>query len=103
MHTMAVYTAHMGYESVKVWVCDVCGHRWIAGELVPTHCASSKCRSRKWDNTPSEPTIDVPITFKSPINLIIPPDVRLRVRPDHDPKTCRVYKCGLCAAITNDK
>ena len=22
------------------------------------------------------------------------------VRPAHNPKTCRVYKCGLCAAVT---
>ena len=50
MLTASVYDAHMSSQQVLAWVCDVCGHTWIASELVPTHCASSKCRSRRWDS-----------------------------------------------------
>lgn len=28
----------------------MCGFRWIKGEIWPTHCASKKCRSRKWNS-----------------------------------------------------
>lgn len=102
----------MGNESVKVWVCDVCGHRWIAGELVPTHCASSKCRSRKWDSDPVSVARDLlppgsVIPCADPKNVtceeVMQAVVARAKRPDHDAKSCRVYKCGLCAAITNDK
>jgi hypothetical protein len=37
-------------EDLKpVWVCDKCGHTWLQSERMPTHCASSKCRSRRWN------------------------------------------------------
>jgi hypothetical protein len=38
---MAVFTTHANR-------CDVCGHEWL-GKPDATHCASSKCRSRKWN------------------------------------------------------
>jgi hypothetical protein len=38
----------MGTAWVECWKCDVCGHRWIKGELYPEQCA--KCRSRKWNS-----------------------------------------------------
>ncbi|MEG9430739.1 hypothetical protein [Terriglobus sp. ADX1] len=39
----------MATDTRAAWVCDVCGHEWLQGTTVPTHCASSKCRSRKWN------------------------------------------------------
>src|SRR5271170_7185469 len=39
----------MGTAWVECWKCDECTHRWIKTEIYPSHCASSKCRSRKWD------------------------------------------------------
>lgn len=39
----------MGTVWVECWKCDVCGHRWIKGELWPEQCGSSKCRSRRWN------------------------------------------------------
>lgn len=44
-----VYDAHMATVWVECWKCDECGHRWIKGEVWPTHCASSKCRKRSWN------------------------------------------------------
>jgi hypothetical protein len=44
-----VYDAHMGTAWVECWKCDECGHRWIKGEIWPTHCASGKCRKRSWN------------------------------------------------------
>lgn len=40
----------MGSAFIDCWKCDVCGFRWIKGEIWPTHCASKKCRSRKWNS-----------------------------------------------------
>jgi hypothetical protein len=31
------------------WVCEVCGFAWLKSDVVPSHCASSKCRSRQWN------------------------------------------------------
>jgi hypothetical protein len=89
--------------------CDQCSHEWlVVGASTPTHCA--KCKSRRWNDS------DVLALAKSllPPGALIPCDdprspkredvlqevVRRapRVRPQHDPKTCRVYRCGLCAA-----
>ena len=54
----------MGYITRIVAHCDVCGHEWIpripqprydkrTGERIPnpqpTNCASSKCRSFRWN------------------------------------------------------
>lgn len=39
----------MSENTVEAWTCDVCGHTWLKGTTKPTHCASSKCRSRKWN------------------------------------------------------
>lgn len=44
-----MHVAHMSENTAETWVCDVCGHYWLKGENKPTHCASSKCRSRKWN------------------------------------------------------
>ena len=45
-----VYSTHMGSAFVDCWKCDVCGWRWIKGEIWPSHCPSKKCRSRKWNS-----------------------------------------------------
>jgi hypothetical protein len=39
----------MSYVQRQAAHCDICGHEWLStGE--PSHCASSKCRSRKWNS-----------------------------------------------------
>lgn len=43
------YTAPMSTAWVECWKCDVCGFRWIKGEIWPERCASSKCRKRNWN------------------------------------------------------
>ena len=50
LHTEPVYTAHMR-EKRDCWVCDICGFAWLASsDVPPSHCASSKCRSRQWNS-----------------------------------------------------
>lgn len=44
-----MHIAHMGTALRECWVCVICTHAWIKGKKVPTHCASSKCRSRRWN------------------------------------------------------
>jgi hypothetical protein len=40
----------MSRESAYVWVCESCGHKWLAKtELAPSQCA--KCRTRGWHKT----------------------------------------------------
>ena len=52
-------------EMRECWVCDVCGFAWIVSGEAPSHCASSKCRSRKWNKGESsadnQSGIDVPM------------------------------------------
>lgn len=44
----------MSERQVKAWVCDLCGHIWIAGKgSAPEKCA--KCRKRAWNKQPSAP------------------------------------------------
>lgn len=45
------YNGLMGEDTVKAWVCDVCGYVWlkVAGRH-PEQCASKACRSRKWNS-----------------------------------------------------
>jgi len=39
----------MGWKTMRVAVCDMCGHNWIPETEDPTHCSSKKCRSRRWN------------------------------------------------------
>jgi hypothetical protein len=41
--------AAMGWKTMRVAVCDVCGHRWIPESENPPNCPSKKCRSTLWD------------------------------------------------------
>lgn len=90
-----------------VWVCDVCGWVWLQGEKIPSHCASNKCHSRRWNHKAGS---DVAILAAKPesevattpapevVKLAAEPTARTSQRPAHDPETCRVYHCGLCVA-----
>lgn len=45
----------MSFVQRTVAQCDVCGHEWLARlGVVYTHCTSSKCRSRKWNQSELE-------------------------------------------------
>ena len=42
----------MAAIQIDGWKCEQCEHVWLAqAGKVPTHCASSKCRSRKWNES----------------------------------------------------
>ena len=39
----------MGWKTMPVAVCDVCGHRWIPETEDPSNCPSKECRSMLWN------------------------------------------------------
>jgi len=39
----------MGWKTMAVAVCDVCGHTWIPETPAPTNCPSKACRSMLWN------------------------------------------------------
>jgi hypothetical protein len=39
----------MSIVTVQGWHCDVCGYEWLKSGKEPIRCASSKCRSRNWN------------------------------------------------------
>ena len=39
----------MGWKTMRVAVCDVCGHRWIPETENPPNCPSKACRSTLWN------------------------------------------------------
>ena len=89
-----------------VWVCEYgdCGHVWLAvGEAAPVQCA--RCRRRGWherENVPAKASGPKPERITAAITTVIdsPEQVsQLSARPGHDPKTCRVYRCGACAGL----
>jgi hypothetical protein len=43
------YNDDMGWKTMRVAVCDVCGHRWIPETENPPNCPSKKCRSTLWN------------------------------------------------------
>ncbi len=77
---------------VECWKCDVCGHRWIKGEVWPDTCASSKCRSRRWNSAAkSAPVVD-------PVRGVSQPVERIDLGPvveTSQPSTVAASKPGL--------
>ena len=77
--------------------CDVCSHEWLPTPgVVYTHCTSSKCRSRKWDSQHVEPMGDLN-KLQPKRRVEVQALINTNLRSAHDPKTCRIYKCGMCA------
>ena len=114
------YDALMGISWVECWKCDACGHRWIKAEGIPAQCASSKCRSRKWnaktaepgtygaiERKPVEPTINQTPNFGVAKVAREIPDVVLSMSLDgdsslvmcsyteYDGESGETYRCGL--------
>jgi hypothetical protein len=46
---VATYHAGMARKTMKVCVCDVCGHRWIPEVEDPPLCPRKACRSTLWN------------------------------------------------------
>jgi len=78
----------MSFLMRQVAHCDICGHEWLTAK-VPSHCA--KCKSRKWN-------IAMPDHLDSMKALAKVHAARANMLLGHNPKTCRIYKCGMCAA-----
>lgn len=47
----------MSLKKLDCWICDLCGHDWIARGEKPKQCA--KCRKRGWNRTKAEPETEV--------------------------------------------
>lgn len=70
----------MAQVIVGAWKCEfpMCGHVWLAVDgLPPKRCA--KCKKLNWNKTAKQ------------------------VDRGHDPATCRVYRCGICAVAKGGK
>lgn len=113
----------MTFITRSVAHCDqpTCGHEWLTTGM-PTHCA--KCKSRRWnDGSKAEPkdilqqAVDQApegvdsVSLHSEAGTLIEtravdlPEVAIaKSSKSHNSKSCRVYKCGLCAAkkVTTD-
>jgi hypothetical protein len=85
----------------ECWHCDVCGFEWMKGKEVPKQCASSKCRSRQWNAGGQRATTARAVERETVRERVEPVKVEAPERPaarsDHDPATCRIYRCGMCA------
>lgn len=88
----------MSFVKRKVAHCDICGHEWIP-DGSPTHCASSKCKSRRWNSSaPAGSKHPAPIKqHPQAVTLVDKIQPLPSSHSDHDPKNCRVYRCGMCA------
>lgn len=107
LHTERVYDAHrarvycarrveMGYVQMLVAQCDVCGHEWIATSAAPSHCASSKCRSRRWNDSGATVAPAVTITPKPMIAKPPAPTSAPAIAP-------AVYERQACAYTEDDR
>lgn len=78
---------------MQAWHCDLCGQTWLS-EAKPKRC--SKCKSSKWDQfVTASPTMAM--LKQGPI---VERAVQVGLRSGHDTKTCRIYGCLMCKALT---
>lgn len=101
--------------------CDVCGHEWLPNPIMGltsnyTHCTSGKCRSRLWNGSTRKAEAAVPVekllqqaVEQAPegvdrVDIITTAGTVLASKAidksskRHNPNTCRVYLCGMCAS-----
>ena len=95
-------------EITALWCqCDKCTHEWLAWKTtgLPIRCA--KCKSRKWNGGKfGVEFMRVPVKTETTFHIGdvvegipgISGVIDRVVSSDHDSKTCRVYRCGQCAA-----
>src|ERR1700731_3904114 len=95
----------MWKQITALWCqCEECGHEWIAKEL-PKRCAKGKHRA--WNSgmgqqpTKSRPASDTRDRKEGGRVEVVQDQPRSiePSRPLHDTKSCRIYRCGTCAAI----
>ena len=60
--------------------------------------SSLKCEAAEHDQTLHDYVVALLLNRGRVTGKPEPESARLRQRVGHDPKTCRTYKCGLCAA-----
>ncbi len=86
--------------------CKKCGHQWVPIVDKPLKCPS--CNQPKYwvekvrnvgrhSSVVERPLEGSPIPTKGGSSVRIPGAAPSNLS-SHDPKTCRIYKCGLCAA-----
>ena len=101
----SVYTAHMR-EKRDCWVCEVCGFAWLVrGKEIPTHCASSKCRSRKWNGGAVEPRKVKPVKKVEPAPAVVKPDPlieALEAAASGDVEPVAVSRVPAVVAVVSD-
>ena len=94
----------MATVEVKAWKCEfgTCGHVWLSADgREPLRCA--KCKRPGWNGRKMIHVSEVAEVPRALVEAMAKQPVRespvgfvASVRK-HDPKTCTVYKCGMCA------
>lgn len=101
----------MGISEAPVWLCDVCGFRWLkAGDVEPTHCASGKCRSRLWNAGPKLEDAEVAhrtirsttgVPGRRAQRVVSPAKLERRVRAEKNRETVKAAVAGLAGVSDN--
>ena len=93
---------------VQAWRCDKCSHVWLA-DSKPRRC--SKCKSSTWDagvldelreavraiqEKPAVAPVVTPVSVTRPSVTL--PVANYSRSYAHNPRECKVYRCGLCAS-----
>ena len=60
----------MSYLTRTIAHCDICGHEWLPRMPSPSHCASSKCRSRRWNSGEAA----VPVWYSGETKIVFVPE-----------------------------
>ena len=100
----------MGRVTVEANQCDACGFTWL-GSPDAERCASQKCRSRAWNRghpsnigQPGAPRAtrkaqDPTQKATKATRKAIPASKEPQKPREHNPKTCKLYKCLMCQSL----
>ena len=112
LHTNTVYTAHRSVycthernmrEKRDCWVCNKCGFAWLVkNDAPPSHCASSKCRSRVWNlDEESSQSKKVPVKETESPEEGVPFEEPIKPPPGKPlkPKPVKATSCPECFAM----
>ena len=119
MHSLVYNSLTMPTVMRAVLKCRYCGWEWIPRGEKRAQCPNRKCRKRGWDGDDGtvlrgdagvndEARAKAKVVAKSAVDsgakspTLAPPKARevlVGNSRDHDPKTCRVYRCWQCIGL----
>jgi ribosomal protein L37AE/L43A len=86
---------------IKVFQCDVCGHRWLpdTDQVIPAQCPSRQCRSRRWNDSNASAITSVPVVAPTVAALPAIPAASALAPPAMTPR-CPLHRLPL---VRNDE